>query len=193
MYIIAQHSYQGKVENLTYMGVSGTQMAMNTCQLSLDGLAETQRLGTIIGANLLPSDVLYLNGDLGAGKTTFTKSLAEALGIAPEAVTSPTFTLVHEYQGRTLRLFHFDIYRLKGTDDLEQLGFDDYALQSDAVIVVEWANRAASGLPLDALTIELTIGSGQEDHRTVTLSAGGKRSTELLETITESFIDNTCL
>lgn len=103
------------------------------------GEAETRAVAADLAAALAPGAVILLHGDLGAGKTVFVKGLAEGLGIATDIVTSPTFTLVHEYQGGRLPLFHLDLYRLAGTE-LDEVGLDP-DLAERGVVVVEWAER----------------------------------------------------
>ena len=92
---------------------------------------------------LLPAPkLIILRGDLGAGKTTLVKGIAQALGAAnPEEVTSPTFTLIHEYQGRKLRLFHLDLYRLEAERELLTLGLDEIAAEPDALVLIEWGEK----------------------------------------------------
>ena len=107
--------------------------------------AETFAFGQSIAAALRAGDVLALCGDLGAGKTHFVKGLAAGLGVAAE-VTSPTFTLIHEYPGGRLPLFHFDFYRLESEDDLLRIGFDDY-LDAGGVLAIEWAEKFSALLP----------------------------------------------
>lgn len=100
--------------------------------------AETILLGTRVGACLRAGDLVLLTGDLGAGKTHFTGGLARALGIS-DYVTSPTFTVVNEYEGGRLPLMHFDVYRLGSYDELFEIGFEDY-LAREGVCVLEWAD-----------------------------------------------------
>jgi tRNA threonylcarbamoyladenosine biosynthesis protein TsaE len=103
------------------------------------GEAETRAVAAALAADLRPGDLVLLHGDLGAGKTVFVKGLAEGLGLDPDSVTSPTFTLVHEYLGGRLPLLHLDLYRLAATD-LDEVGLDpDQAARG--VVVVEWAER----------------------------------------------------
>jgi len=106
---------------------------------------ETFRFGQEIGASACAGDVIALSGDLGAGKTHFVKGVAAALGHVGE-VTSPTFTLVHEYVGGPLPLYHFDFYRLESEDEALRLGLDEY-LQGDGVAVIEWADKFPTLLP----------------------------------------------
>ena len=112
----------------------------------------TQEVAREMAATLRPGDVLLVSGDLGAGKTTFVRGLAEGLGVDPDAVSSPTFTLVHEYRGGRLTLYHADLYRLEktATDDL---GLEEIGVQ-DGVLAIEWPDRLAHGMreaigPLD--------------------------------------------
>lgn len=103
------------------------------------GEAETRAVATALAETLAPGDLVLLHGDLGAGKTVFVKGLAQGLGLDPEAVTSPTFTLVHEYLGGRLPLLHLDLYRINSTD-LDEVGLDP-ELAARGVVVVEWAER----------------------------------------------------
>jgi len=105
----------------------------------------TIAFGREFAAKLSAGDVLALCGDLGAGKTHFIKGLAAGLGATTEA-TSPTFTLIHEYPGGRLPLFHFDLYRLESEDDLLRIGFDDY-LDAGGVLAIEWADKFPALLP----------------------------------------------
>ena len=106
---------------------------------------ETIALGRTIAATLRRGDVLALCGDLGAGKTHFVKGLAAGLG-ASTSVTSPTFTLIHEYPGGRLPLFHFDFYRLDDEDEALKIGLDEY-LDGDGACVIEWADKFPVLLP----------------------------------------------
>lgn len=100
------------------------------------GVADTEALAARIAEGLRGGEVIVLAGELGAGKTAFTKGLAKALGV-PEPVVSPTFTMVKEYRGRSLKLFHFDLYRIEDAEELYELGPDEY-FADDAVTVIEW-------------------------------------------------------
>ena len=101
--------------------------------------SETQRLGTLLGELLVPGDVVLLEGDLGTGKTAFTKGIGRGLKVT-RTINSPTFTILKEYSGR-LPLYHFDLYRVERPEEFSLLGFDDY-FASGGVCVVEWAERA---------------------------------------------------
>ncbi len=106
---------------------------------------ETFELGRALGQSLAGGEVLALVGDLGAGKTHFVKGLAAGLGHGQE-VTSPTFTLIHEYTGGRVPLYHFDFYRLESEEDVLRIGLDDY-LEGKAIVAIEWADKFAALLP----------------------------------------------
>ncbi len=152
---------------------------MNVCCITLAGQSETEHLGDVIGTILEPGDLLYLDGDLGTGKTTLTKSIAKSRGIAPEAVTSPTFTLVHEYRANGIVLYHFDLYRLASSAELDNLGFDDY-IDGSGIVVIEWASKAIDRLPGEAVSIEIVAGSSPDD-RLAQIRGYGDRSTSIVE------------
>ena len=128
---------------------------------------ETEALGEKVGRSLMPGAVLAYTGDLGAGKTAFTRGLARGLEI-PERITSPTFTIVNEYEGGRLPLFHFDMYRLGSSDELFDIGWEDY-LARDGVCAVEWSENVED--ILDTGTIRVDIRRGEsDDQRLITIS-----------------------
>lgn len=127
---------------------------MECLTLTSGSVEETARLATRLEPFLERGDVIALIGELGAGKTTFTQRLAQALGVK-EQVNSPTFTLIKEYQGR-LPLYHMDLYRLEDIGEAEALGLDDY-FYGDGVCVIEWPDRLGALLPEDALFIEIAV------------------------------------
>lgn len=112
---------------------------------------ETAAAGARCAERARPGDVFALEGDLGAGKTQFVKGFVAALGSAAE-VTSPTFTLVHEYRDGRVPVFHFDFYRLESPEEVLRLGFDEYTA-GDGISVIEWADRFPQILPTEAITI----------------------------------------
>ncbi len=116
---------------------------------------ETMQLGEKLASLLKPGDVLTLEGDLGAGKTTFTKGLARGLGVK-RTVNSPTFTIVKEYEGR-LPLYHMDVYRLENSD--EDIGFDEY-FHGEGITVVEWATFIEDFLPTERLNVKISYQEG---------------------------------
>jgi tRNA threonylcarbamoyladenosine biosynthesis protein TsaE len=123
---------------------------------------ETWALAREVAATLKPGDVVCLEGDLGAGKTTFTQGLATALGVSGR-VTSPTFCIVQEHGGPVL-LVHMDLYRLHGEDDVLAVGWEDYLAQG-AILVVEWPERAGSLVPPTARHIIFSHLDGEESRR----------------------------
>ena len=129
--------------------------------------AETEAIGAALGKILTPGTVIAYRGDLGAGKTAFTRGLAKGLGCR-EIVTSPTYTIVNEYLGGRLPLFHFDMYRLRSSDDLFDIGWEDY-LDRGGVCAVEWSENVEAAME-DALCI--TIEKLGEDSRQITLEGG---------------------
>ena len=148
-------------------------------ELILNNVSE-QQLSIIaeqIAGGLFPGAFIAMFGDLGAGKTAFTKYTAKALGI--DDIQSPTFTIVREHQG-TLPLFHFDCYRLEDEDELYAIGFDDYLLRGGAVIM-EWSERVPYALPAERLELHMT-GSGAMP-RTLQFIAYGDQYKTLLERI----------
>ena len=134
---------------------------------------ETRRLGRSIGEVLAPGDLVLLTGDLGAGKTLLVKAVAEALGIQGRRVTSPTFALVHEYEGGRMRLLHADLYRLGQGAEIAELGLEEALEAGDAAAVVEWGGLAARPRE-DALWVELQLPRRGEppEMRTIILMPG---------------------
>ena len=126
--------------------------------------AETEALGERLAARLGPGTVVAFTGDLGAGKTAFTRGLARGLGVT-ERVTSPTFTIVNEYEGR-LPLFHFDMYRLGGEEELFDIGWEDY-LARGGVCAVEWSENIAGALE-DCVRVDMRRGA-HDDQRLITI------------------------
>ena len=129
--------------------------------------AETEAVGAALGAILPAGTVIAYRGDLGAGKTAFTRGLARGLGYT-EPVTSPTYTVCNEYLGGRLPLFHFDMYRLRSADDLWDIGWEDY-LERGGVCAVEWSENVADAME-DAITV--TIDKLGEESRRITMEGG---------------------
>ena len=128
---------------------------------------ETELVGEKLAKILMPGAVVAYRGDLGAGKTAFTRGLARGLGY-PEPVTSPTYTIVNEYLGGRLPLFHFDMYRLRSSDDLWDIGWEDY-LDRGGVCAVEWSENVADAMEDPIL---ITIEKLGEDTRQITIEGG---------------------
>jgi tRNA threonylcarbamoyladenosine biosynthesis protein TsaE len=126
--------------------------------------AQTRAIAAALAPSLMPGAVILLSGDLGAGKTAFVRGLAEGLGLDPDEVTSPTFTLVHEYRGGRLPLIHVDLYRLDRAE-LDEIGLDQ-DLAAHGVIAVEWAERLTRGI-VDAMAVRIDDGGG--DERSITI------------------------
>ncbi|WP_028977638.1 tRNA (adenosine(37)-N6)-threonylcarbamoyltransferase complex ATPase subunit type 1 TsaE [Sporolactobacillus terrae] len=139
---------------------------------------ETMYFSKCLADYLKPGDCLTLSGDLGAGKTVFTKGLAKGLGI-DEMVNSPTFTIVKEYHSGRIALYHMDVYRIS---DEEDIGLEDY-FEQDGVTVIEWAENIPSWLPDDVLSI--AVKRVNEQERTITCTAGGTRSERIYEEISK--------
>lgn len=127
---------------------------------------ETEELGERLGRTLSPGDVVAFTGDLGAGKTAFVRGMAQGLGVAGR-VTSPTFTIVNEYEGGRLPLFHFDLYRLASSDELFEIGWEDY-LRRGGVCAVEWSENAAGALERDTVRVDLRRGA-EDGQRVITI------------------------
>ena len=129
--------------------------------------AETEAVGAALGRIVPAGTVIAYRGDLGAGKTAFTRGLARGLGYT-DMVTSPTYTIVNEYLGGRLPLFHFDMYRLHSSDDLWDIGWEDY-LDRGGVCAVEWSENVADAME-DA--IRVIIEKTGEDSRRITIEGG---------------------
>ena len=129
--------------------------------------AETEAIGFALGKILSPGTIIAYLGDLGAGKTAFTRGLARGLGCA-DMVTSPTYTIVNEYLSGRMPLFHFDMYRLSSADDLFDIGWEDY-LDRGGVCAVEWSENVAEAME-DAITVK--IEKTGEDSRCITVEGG---------------------
>lgn len=129
---------------------------------------ETEGVGEALAHTLAPGTVIAFTGDLGAGKTALTRGLARGLGIF-DRVTSPTFTIVNEYTGGRFPLFHFDMYRLDSSDELFDIGWEDY-LRRGGVCAVEWSEKVADALT-GALEIDIRRGEGEND-RVITVKGG---------------------
>ena len=123
---------------------------------------ETQALGARLADALDAGRVVAFTGDLGAGKTAFVSGMARSLGVE-ERVTSPTFTIVNEYEGGRLPLFHFDMYRLGGADELFHIGWEDY-LARNGVCAVEWSENVAEAIEPDAVRVSILRGEGDNDR-----------------------------
>ncbi len=133
--------------------------------------------GKRLAAHLKPGDIVCLCGDLGSGKTTFVKGIAQGLKIKPDQVSSPTFVLMNAYEGR-MPMFHFDLYRIEREGEILGLGYEEF-LYGEGVAVVEWAERLGHLSPQEALRIEFVHQGG--DERLINIAAMGQRYIELLK------------
>jgi tRNA threonylcarbamoyladenosine biosynthesis protein TsaE len=131
---------------------------------------ETRVVGAALAPTLLPSDVISLSGDLGAGKTVFVQGLGAALGVR-QRITSPSFTLVHEYSGR-YQILHLDVYRLESIQEVLDLGFEEL-LDPGAILLVEWGEAVRPLLPVRYLEVELRSSAGGETERQITFVPHG--------------------
>lgn len=128
--------------------------------------AQTEALGQRLAALLQPGDVIAYTGDLGAGKTAFTRGIAAGLGIR-EPVTSPTYTIVNEYHSGKMPLFHFDMYRLGSADELFDIGWEDYLVRG-GVCCVEWSENVQEALT-DPIRVDITHIPGNDESRKITV------------------------
>ncbi|MDA8096776.1 MAG: tRNA (adenosine(37)-N6)-threonylcarbamoyltransferase complex ATPase subunit type 1 TsaE [Desulforudis sp.] len=149
-------------------------------ELTSNAPEDTREIGRDLGRLLQPGDIICLYGQLGAGKTALAQGVALGLGIEGP-VTSPTFILINEYQGR-LPLYHFDAYRLKGAADFALLGYEEY-FYDEGVALVEWADRVTEVLPRERLDIE--IKPDGEERRLLRFKPYGKRYLALVEDLKE--------
>lgn len=141
-------------------------------KIKLKGLEDTDKFGKRLGELVEPGDIICLNGDLGAGKTTLSKSIGLGLGVS-EHITSPTFTIINEYNGR-IPLYHFDVYRLSHGEELFDLGADDY-FYGNGVCLVEWAENVEEYLPEDRLELWIYTTANPEE-RIIEIIPYGHRS-----------------
>ena len=140
--------------------------------LELSSIEKTQAFGVFLGEIAKPGDIITLEGELGAGKTALTQAIGRGLGVDPKIyITSPTFSLLQEYQGR-LVLYHMDLYRLAGEEDIENLGFAEY-IYGNGLTVIEWPERLGSLMPAERLHIQLLITG--ETSRTAQLTPYGSQ------------------
>lgn len=123
---------------------------------------DTREFGRELAEKLKPGDIVALIGDLGTGKTTLTKSIAEGLGIT-EMITSPTFTIVQEYTEGRLPLYHFDVYRLCDLEEMYELGYEEYFF-GQGICVVEWADQIMEIIPEDAIIIRIEYGANEDER-----------------------------
>lgn len=146
-------------------------------QIKINGLEETKEFGIKLGKLLNSGDILCLNGDLGAGKTTLTKSIGIGLGVT-DYITSPTFALINEYEGR-VPVYHFDVYRLENVEDLYDLGFDDY-FYGKGVCIIEWADKIEKLLPEERIVLDIEKGE-DENSRVINIIGYGNSYSRVIK------------
>ncbi|MGE5677612.1 MAG: tRNA (adenosine(37)-N6)-threonylcarbamoyltransferase complex ATPase subunit type 1 TsaE [Pseudomonadota bacterium] len=138
---------------------------------------ETSKIGEQLGKLVGIGNIICLSGDLGAGKTAFTKGIAKGLGVA-DYVTSPTYTIINEYEGR-LPLYHFDVYRLNDVEEMYELGYEEYFF-GDGVVVLEWADIVKEIIPKERLWITILNSKG-DDTREIIMEATGEAYDKILK------------
>jgi tRNA threonylcarbamoyladenosine biosynthesis protein TsaE len=158
-----------------------------TCTVVTRSADDTRTFAQRLGALLRAGDVVVLAGDLGAGKTVFTKGVALALGVA-EQVVSPTFTIVREYDA-AVPLVHVDVYRLDNLQELHDLGLDDL-IGADTITVVEWGDKVSAALPAERLDVRIEAGDGDDD-RIITIDASGRSWTARRDAVAALADDST--
>ena len=145
---------------------------------------QTYKLGEHLGKVLQQGDIICLTGDLGAGKTAFTKGIGIGLDIK-EFITSPTYTIINEYEGR-ISLFHFDVYRLEGVEEMYELGYEEYFF-GDGAVVIEWADIVKEIIPQERLWITILRGK-EENIREIMFDASGERYQKVIKEL-EQYAD----
>ncbi|MDO4869860.1 MAG: tRNA (adenosine(37)-N6)-threonylcarbamoyltransferase complex ATPase subunit type 1 TsaE [Bacillota bacterium] len=135
---------------------------MSKTTIKIRNEEETRAFGMKLGAEAKAGTVVALMGDLGTGKTTLTKYIAEGLGVT-EQITSPTFNIIKEYRTGRLPLFHFDVYRIGDVDEMFEIGYEEY-FYGEGICVVEWADLIEELIPEDATTIHITMGTTEEER-----------------------------
>ena len=148
-------------------------------KIYLENEEKTREIGSKLGELLTPKSVICLIGDLGAGKTTMTQSLARALGV-DDYITSPTFTIVNEYVGK-MPLYHFAVYRIGSSEEMYDIGFDEY-IDGEGVCIIEWANLIEDILPDEYLYIEMNY---KETGREMILTPKGEKYEEIVKELSK--------
>jgi len=150
-------------------------------KIKVNNIKETERLGYTLGKLLTGGEVICMTGDLGAGKTTMTQSIAKGLDV-DDYVTSPTFTIINEYKGRC-PLYHFDVYRINDVDEMYDLGYEEY-FYSDGVSIIEWADIIKEILPQERLNIEINKKDGI-DNREIIIHGNGEKYINIIKLLSE--------
>ncbi|WIV12005.1 tRNA (adenosine(37)-N6)-threonylcarbamoyltransferase complex ATPase subunit type 1 TsaE [Proteiniborus sp. MB09-C3] len=150
-------------------------------KINVDDIKETEKLGYTLGKLLTGGEIICMNGDLGAGKTTMTQSIAKGLDVE-DYVTSPTFTIINEYKGRC-PLYHFDVYRINDVDEMYDLGYEEY-FYSDGVSIIEWANIIKEILPKERLDIMINKKDNIEG-REIIIAGNGEKYINIIKLLSE--------
>ncbi|WP_435006640.1 tRNA (adenosine(37)-N6)-threonylcarbamoyltransferase complex ATPase subunit type 1 TsaE [Tundrisphaera lichenicola] len=146
------------------------RVAKTTLRIELESERETEKLGQAMARVARPGLVIGLVGSLGAGKTRLVRSIAESLGVDHRAIASPTYVLIHEYEG-SLPIYHFDAYRLEGPDEFDALGASDYWSEGRGLCLIEWADLVADRLPKDTWWVRIAPSS--TEARSIQLDTTG--------------------
>lgn len=155
---------------------------MDSISIQLKNLSDTEKLGRFLGETANPGEIICLDGDLGAGKTTLSQAIARGLAVPENCyVTSPSFAILHEYAGR-IPMYHMDFYRLQDANDVFDLGFEEYFYLS-GLTVIEWSTRASEILPEDRISLE--ISQDDDEVRTVTIHATNIFQERLLQILAD--------
>ncbi|MFZ5354316.1 MAG: tRNA (adenosine(37)-N6)-threonylcarbamoyltransferase complex ATPase subunit type 1 TsaE [Bacillota bacterium] len=150
-------------------------------KLVTDSVEETFELGQKLGILLQKGNIICLSGDLGAGKTAFTKGIGKGLGVK-EYVTSPTYTIINEYTGR-IPLYHFDVYRLENVDEMYELGYEEYFF-GDGAVVLEWADNVKEIIPAERLWVTI-LKTRNDDSREIIMEPTGDIYKDIVKELTE--------
>lgn len=149
--------------------------------INIENIKETEKIGYILGKLLTGGEVICMTGDLGAGKTTMTQSIAKGLEIE-DYVTSPTFTIINEYEGRC-PLYHFDVYRINDVEEMYDLGYEEY-FYSDGIAIIEWADIIKEILPKERLNIEINKNDNIEG-REIVIHGNGEKYINIIKLLSE--------
>lgn len=150
-------------------------------KINIENIKETEKIGYILGKLLTGGEVICMTGDLGAGKTTMTQSIAKGLEVE-DYVTSPTFTIINEYEGRC-PLYHFDVYRINDVDEMYDLGYEEY-FYSDGVSIIEWADIIKEILPKERLNIKINKNDNIEG-REIIINGNGEKYIKIIKLLSE--------
>ena len=168
------------MESITPLSFRFSQDEEGQWKTSLRSKADTERLGRAIGQVLRGGEVIALTGELGSGKTCMVRGIAQGVGLSPEKVSSPTFTIIQEYDSHP-SIVHVDLYRLENPSEIEDIGLSSY-FDTNHVVIIEWADRAEIiQLPNDRLILELSHAG--RHYRQIRLRSSGIRSQALLESL----------